>query len=69
AFRGIVLYKVEPILVVMEPFSIDETVKKDNLPASLKTYLKTLENQVGIQLSSLVYGQSRENIFFFEDYF
>ncbi|MDE4940868.1 adenylosuccinate synthetase, partial [Francisella tularensis subsp. holarctica] len=52
AYPGIDLYKVEPILVEMEPFSIDETVTKDNMPAALKKYLKTIENQVGIPISS-----------------
>ncbi|MDE4998902.1 adenylosuccinate synthetase, partial [Francisella tularensis] len=38
AYPGIDLYKVEPLLVEMEPFSIDETVTKDNMPSALKTY-------------------------------
>ncbi|OEZ33485.1 adenylosuccinate synthase [Francisella endosymbiont of Amblyomma maculatum] len=69
AYPGIDLYKVESILVDMEPFSIDETVTKDNMPSALKRYLKTIENHIGIPISSLAYGPSREQILFFEDYF
>ncbi|QIW09304.1 adenylosuccinate synthase [Francisella sp. LA112445] len=69
AYPGIDLYKVEPILVDLEPFLIDETVTKDNMPNALVTYLKTIENHIGIPISSLAYGPSREQILFFEDYF
>ncbi|MDE4963476.1 adenylosuccinate synthetase, partial [Francisella tularensis] len=69
AYPGIELYKVEPILFEMEPFSIDETVTKDNMPASLKTYLKTIENHVGIPISSLANVPSREQKIFIDDYF
>lgn len=69
AYPGIDLYKVEPILVELEPFSLDETVKADNMPDALRTFLKTIENHIGIPVSSLAYGPSREQILFFEDYF
>ncbi|QEN31054.1 adenylosuccinate synthase [Francisella orientalis] len=69
AYPGIDLYKVESILVDMEPFSLDEVVTKENMPTALKTYLRTIENHIGIPISSLAYGPSREQILFFEDYF
>lgn len=69
AYPGIDLYKVEPILVEMKPFTIDETVTKDNIPAELKVYLETIEKHIGIPISSLAFGPSREQILFFEDYF
>ena len=69
AYPGIDLYKVEPILVDMKPFAIDETVTKDNIPAELKTYLETIEKHIGIPISSLAFGPSREQILYFEDYF
>lgn len=69
AYPGIDLCKVEPILVDMEPFSLDEVVTKENMPTALKTYLRTIENHIGIPISSLAYGPSREQILFFEDYF
>lgn len=69
AYPGIDLYKVEPILVELEPFSIDKIVTKDNMPSALKTYLETIEKHIGIPISSLAYGPSREQILFFEDYF
>ncbi|BCD92426.1 adenylosuccinate synthetase [Francisella halioticida] len=69
AYPGIDLYKVEPILVDLEPFSIDKIVTKDNMSNALVTYLRTIENHIGIPISSLAYGPSREQILFFEDYF
>lgn len=69
AYPGIDLYKVEPILVELEPFTIAEDITLDNMPDALKVYLNTIEKHIGIPISSLAYGPSREQILFLEDYF
>ncbi len=69
AYPGINLYKVEPILVELEPFTIEDEITLDNMPESLKVYLDTIEKHIGILISSLAYGPSREQILFLEDYF
>lgn len=69
AYPGIDLYKVEPILVELEPFTIENEITLDNMPKELKTYLDTIEKHIGIPISSLAYGPSREQILFLEDYF
>jgi adenylosuccinate synthase len=69
AYPGIDLYKVEPILVELEPFTIEDEITLDNMPDALKVYLDTIEKHIGIPISSLAYGPSREQILFLEDYF
>jgi len=69
AYPGIDLYKVEPILVELETFTIEDEITLDNMPKELKTYLDTIEKHIGIPISSLAYGPSREQILFLEDYF
>ncbi|GAB4221856.1 MAG: adenylosuccinate synthase [Francisella sp.] len=69
AYPGIDLSKVEPILVDMEPFVIDKKITMDNIPPALTKYIKTIENHIGIPVSSIAYGPSREQILFFDDYF
>ena len=69
AYPGIDLDKVEPILIELEPFSIEEELTCENIPKTLKTYLETIEKHIGIKISALAYGPSREQILFLEDYF
>ncbi|QIV96658.1 adenylosuccinate synthetase [Allofrancisella inopinata] len=69
AYPGIDLAKVEPILVDLEPFTIQEKITQDNIPEALKIYLETIEKHVGIPISAVAYGPSREQILFLEDYF
>ena len=69
AYPGIDLYKVEPILVELEPFTTEGEITLNNMPNALKVYLNTIEKHIGIPISSLAYGPSREQILFFEDYF
>jgi adenylosuccinate synthase len=69
AYPGIDLYKVEPILIEMKPFKIEETITLENMPKELKDYLNLIEEHIGIPISSLAYGPSREQILFLADYF
>ncbi|AXA34512.1 adenylosuccinate synthase [Francisella adeliensis] len=69
AYPGIDLYKVEPILVELEPFTIEDEITLENMPKELKTYLDIIEKHIGIPISALAYGPSREQILFLEDYF
>lgn len=69
AYPGIDLYKVEPILVELEPFTIENEITLDNMPKELKKYLDIIEEHIGIPISALAYGPSREQILFLEDYF
>jgi adenylosuccinate synthase len=39
------------------------------MPKELKDYLNLIEEHIGIPISSLAYGPSREQILFLADYF
>ena len=69
AYPGIDLYKVEPIYVDLEPFTIDGTVTKENAPDAFRKFVRIIENFVGIPVSAIAYGPDREQILFLEDYF
>ncbi|MFC4892265.1 adenylosuccinate synthase [Pseudofrancisella aestuarii] len=69
AYPGIDLYKVEPIYVDLDPFTLDETVTKENAPNAFRKFVRIIENFIEIPVSAVAYGPSREQILFLEDYF
>jgi adenylosuccinate synthase len=67
AYPGIDLTAVEPILEDLKPFHDD--FKGDTLSEELKSYIKTIEDNIGIKVGILAYGPERSEIKFVQDYF
>jgi adenylosuccinate synthase len=66
AYPGIDLSKVKPLLKDMEPFHDDFT--GDELSPALESYIKTIEEFVGIPVGIVAYGPERSEIKFRKDY-
>ena len=69
AYPGIDLSKVEPIIEELAPFSISKQLTKENMPSALKSYIKKIEDFIGIPVSTIAYGPSREEILYLQNYF
>lgn len=67
AYPGIDLEHVEPLYKEMTPFEDD--FKGDQLSDSLKRYIRTIEEFVGVPVGILAYGPERSQIKFRQDYF
>lgn len=67
AYPGIDLSKVEPLYKDMKSFSDD--FKDNNLSSEIETYIKTIEEFVGIPVGILAYGPERSQIHFRKEYF
>jgi adenylosuccinate synthase len=68
AHPGINLYQVEPIYENMEPFK-DQFKNGEDLSLQLKSFIKTIEEFVGIPVGILAYGPERSQIQFLKEYF
>ncbi len=66
AYPGIDLTKAKPILKDLKPFTDDF---KGELSSELKTYIKMIEEFVGIPVGILAYGPERSEIKFLKEYF
>lgn len=66
AYPGIDLTKAKPILKDLKPFNDDF---KGELSSELKTYIKMIEDYVGIPVGILAYGPERSEIIFLKEYF
>lgn len=66
AYPGIDLTKAKPILKDLKPFTDDF---KGELSGELKTYIKMIEEYVGIPVGILAYGPERSEIKFLKEYF
>ena len=66
AYPGIDLTKAKPILKDLKPFNDDF---KGELSSELKTYIKMIEDYVGIPVGILAYGPERSEIKFLKEYF
>lgn len=66
AYPGIDLTKAKPILKDLHPFNDDF---KGELSSELKTYIKMIEEFVGIPVGILAYGPERSEIKFLKEYF
>ena len=69
AYPGIDLSKVEPIIEELAPFSISKQLTKENMPSELKSYINKIEDFIGIPISTIAYGASREEILYLQNYF
>ena len=67
AYPGIDLSKVKPLYRNLEPFTDD--FKTDKLSDKLETYIKTIEEFIGIKVGIVAYGPERSEIKFRKDYF
>lgn len=66
AYPGIDLTKAKPILKDLKPFTDDF---KGELSNELKSYIKMIEETVGIPVGILAYGPERSEIKFLKEYF
>lgn len=67
AYPGIDLEKVEPVYKDLSPFTDDFV--GDTLSSELQTYIKEIEDFIGIPVGILAYGPERSEIKFRKDYF
>ncbi|PIP94871.1 MAG: adenylosuccinate synthase [Bdellovibrio sp. CG12_big_fil_rev_8_21_14_0_65_39_13] len=68
AYPGIDLAEVEPVLKEVPPFNDTFTDGKELSP-SLKSYIETIEQTVGIPVGIIAYGPERSEIKFLQNYF
>ncbi len=66
AYPGIDLTKAKPVLKDLKPFTDNF---KDELSNELKSYIKMIEENVGIPVGILAYGPERSEIKFLKEYF
>lgn len=65
--QGMDLSQVKPIYKDFSPFTDD--FKNENLSFELKTYLKMIEEFLGIPIGIMAYGPKRDQVRFLRDYF
>ncbi len=65
AYPGLDLYKATPVYKDMKPFTDDF---KGELSLELKTYIKEIENFLGIPVGIIAFGPERKEILFLKDY-
>jgi len=67
AYPGIDLTRAKPIFKDMKPFTDD--FKSDKLSAELETYIKEIEQFLGIPVGIIAFGPERKEIIFRKNYF
>lgn len=67
AYPGIDMSTVEPIYKDLKPFADDFST--DEQSEELKTYIRLIEETVGVPIGILAYGPERSEIKFLKDYF